>query len=99
MAKVQNKKYMILGIILGVFLLIIVAASSFAVKTQNENTDNWVIRSHENTVVLLNNGEVVEVFGDISVDTLPNEDKQHLEKGIYFLTKDEALTALEDYDG
>ncbi len=99
MAKVLNKKYLILGVMLGAFLLIIVLTSGFAVKTQHENTDNWVIQSHENTVVLLNNGEVVEVFGDISIDNLPNEDKAHLEKGIYFLTKDEALTALEDYDG
>ncbi len=99
MAKVINKKYMILGIMLGIFLLIIILTSGFAIKTQYENTDNWVIRSHENTVVLLNNGEVVEVFGDIAVENLPNEDKKHLEKGIYFFTKDEALTALEDYDG
>lgn len=99
MAKILNKKYMILGIMLGIFLLIIVLTSSFAIKTQTENPDNWVIQSHENTVILLNNGKIVEVFGDISVENLPNEDKKHLEKGIYFLTKDEALTALEDYDG
>ncbi len=99
MTKIANKKYWVLGMLLGTFLLVLIFASSFAVKTQTENTDNWIIRSHENTVVLLNNGEVVEVFGDISVDTLPNEDRAHLEKGIAFLTKDEALSALEDYDG
>lgn len=99
MVKVLNKKYLILGLLLGAFLFVIVLTSSFAIKTQTENTDNWVIRSHKNTVVLLNNGEVVEVFGDITIDNLPKEDKAHLEKGIYFLTKDEALTALEDYDG
>lgn len=99
MAKVLNKKYMILGIMLGVFLLIIILVSSFAIKTQTQDSDNWVIQSRENTVLLLNNGKIVEVFGDISVENLPNEDKKHLEKGIYFLTKDEALTALEDYDG
>jgi hypothetical protein len=47
----------------------------------------------------MNNGEVVEVFGNIVLDTLPNEDQKHLERGITFLTKDEALTAIEDYDG
>ena len=99
MAKVLNKKYLISGIMLGTFLLIILLTSGFAIKTQTENTDYWEIRSHENTVVLLNNGQVVEVFGDISIDSLPNEDRKHLEKGISFLTKDEALLALEDYDG
>ncbi len=99
MAKILNYKYFYLGIMLGVCLIIIMITSVYAIKTQTENTDNWEIRSHENTVILLNNGEVVEVFGDISVDSLPNEDKKHLEKGISFLTKDEALSALEDYDG
>jgi len=99
MAKVLNKKYLILGILLGSFLMIILLTSGFAVKTQTRSIDNWEIRSFEDTVVLLNNGDVVEVFGDISVDSLPPEDKKHLEKGISFLSKDEALLALEDYDG
>ena len=99
MAKVLNKKYLILGLLLGVFLIVILMTSGFAIKTQTDNTDNWEIRSFEDTVVLLNNGEVVEVYGDISVESLPTEDKKHLEKGISFLTKDEALLALEDYDG
>ena len=99
MAKVLNKKYLILGILLGVFLLVILLTSGFAIKTQTKNLDNWEIRSFEDTVVLLNNGDVVEVFGDISIESLPQEDKRHLEKGISFLSKDEALLALEDYDG
>ena len=64
-----------------------------------KNKSSWIIQSVEDTVVLLNNGEVVEVFGNIAVDTLPTEDKKHLEMGISFLTKDEAMTAIEDYDG
>ncbi len=99
MSKVIDRRYMALGILLGVFLVFIITACSFAIKTQNESEDNWVIQSLDDTVVLLNNGEVVEVFSNIVVDTLPNEDKMHLEKGISFLTKDEALTAIEDYDG
>lgn len=100
MAKITDKKYLYLGFMLAVFLLIIIFTCSFAAKTQNENNnDNWVIQSHQNTVVLLNNGEVVEVFSDISLDSLPEEDKKHLEVGISFLTKAEAMTAIEDYDG
>lgn len=99
MAKVIDRKYLALGILLGIFLLLMLSACGLAVKTQTENSDNWVIRSYEDTVVLLNNGEVVEVFGDITIENLPNEDKAHLEKGISFLTKDEAMLAIEDYDG
>ncbi len=100
MSKVKDKRYLCLGLLLGAFLIIIAFTCSFAAKTQIENNkDNWVIQTHQNTVVLLNNGEVVEVFGDISVDSLPLEDREHLKKGISFLTKNEALLAIEDYDG
>lgn len=99
MVKNIDKRYIVVGILLIIFLLLIVSVCTLAVKEQTENTDNWIIRSLEDTVVLMNNGEVVEVFGDIMVDSLPNEDREHLEKGISFLTKDEALMAIEDYDG
>lgn len=99
MSKTLDKKYLFLGILLGLFLIIIVSACSLAVKEQTSPNTNWIIRSYEDTVVLMKNGEVIEVFGDISIDSLPNEDKEHLERGINFLTKDEALLAIEDYDG
>ena len=97
--KVIDKKAMALGIILGLFLLAIIIASVFSIKCKKENPNSWILQSYENSVVLLNNGEVVEVFGDISLDTLPKEDLKHLESGIPFLTKEEALLAIEDYDG
>ncbi len=88
-----------LGLILGAFLIAIITATSFSLKIKQQNPDGWILQSYENTVVLLNNGEVVEVFGDISLDTLPKEDLEHLAMGIEFLTKEEALLAVEDYDG
>lgn len=99
MSKIINKKIFALGIILGLFLIAIITASAFCIKCNQENPNRWILQSYENSVVLLNNGEVVEVFGDISLDTLPKEDLKHLESGIPFLTKEEALLAIEDYDG
>lgn len=99
MQKVIDKNYIYIGVALGFFLVAVILVSSLVVKTKQENPESWVIRSYENTVVLLNNGEVVEVFNDIMVEDLPSEDKAHLESGIEFLTKNEALLAIEDYDG
>lgn len=99
MQKVINKKTFILGLILGLFLISIIVACGFSLKCHKDNPNRWILQTHENTVVLLNNGEVVEVFGNISLDTLPKEDLKHLESGIPFLTKEEALLAIEDYDG
>ncbi len=99
MEKVKNKKMLALGLILALFLLAIIIATALSVKCRIENPESWILQSYENTVVLMNNGEVVEVFGDISLDNLPKEDLKHLENGIAFLTKEEALMAIEDYDG
>lgn len=99
MEKILNKKAFGLGIILSIFLIAIIIASMFSIKCKQENPNSWILQSYDNTVVLLNNGEVVEVFGNISLDTLPQEDLKHLENGIAFLTKEEALIAVEDYDG
>ncbi len=99
MSKIADKKYLIIGIMLGIFLLTIISACSLAVKEQTNPDNNWILRSVEDTVVLMKDGEVIEVFGDIVIDSLPNEDRKHLEKGINFLTKAEALMAIEDYDG
>ncbi len=99
MQKVKNKKMFALGLILGVFLIAIVIATALSLNTKDKNPDGWILQSYDNTVVLLNNGEVVEVFSDISLDTLPQEDLNHLARGIEFLTKEEALLAVEDYDG
>lgn len=99
MNKIKNKKYFVLGILLGIFIIVIITACFVIAKNSVKKQDNWVLRSYEDTVVLMNNGEVVEVFGDIVLDTLPSEDLKHLKNGIPFLTKDEALLAIEDYDG
>lgn len=99
MQKIINKKMLALGLILGLFLIAIIVASAFSIKCKQENPNSWILQSYENSVVLLNNGEVVEVFGNIALDTLPQEDLKHLESGISFLTKEEALLAIEDYDG
>ncbi len=100
MIKVSDKKIIIISVILAFLLLTLFVTCSYAIETEDENSNNnWVIKSFDNTVVLLNDGEIIEVFGDIAVENLPNEDKNHLKNGISFLTKDEALLALEDYDG
>ncbi len=99
MTKIADKKYLMVGLLLGLFLILIISACSLAVKEQTSKDSNWIIRSCEDTVVLMKDGEVIEVYKDIVVESLPNEDQAHLEKGITFLTKDEALLALEDYDG
>lgn len=101
MIKLTNKKIVLISVILTFLLLTLFVTGSYAIEVndQEKEANNWVIQSFDDTVMLLNNGEVVQVFGDIAIENLPNEDKNNLKTGIAFLTKDEALMALEDYDG
>lgn len=69
------------------------------VKTKQENPNGWALYSYGNNVALFNGEEIVEVYGSISLDNLTEEDKRMLENGIHFTTRDEAVTAIEDYDG
>ena len=59
----------------------------------------WVLQSYGNNVALFNGEKIIEVYGAIMLDTLPEEDKRLLDNGIAFLTKQEAVRAIEDYDG
>lgn len=66
---------------------------------RNLNMEPWVLQSYGNNVALYNGDEVVEVYGAIMLDTLPDEDKRLFENGITFITKEEAIMAIEDFDG
>ena len=80
-------------------LIAVLLAASAVIKTKQENPESWILHSYGNNVALYNGDEIVEVYGSITLDTLPEEDKKLLENGIRFTTKAEAITAIEDYDG
>ena len=57
-----------------------------------------MLKAYGNSVALYNDGKVNAVFGGISLDELPDEDKRILENGIAFPTREEAVQAVEDYE-
>jgi len=93
----KSKLFIIIFIIISVISILI--ASIAVVKTKQENPESWILYSYGNNVALYKGEEIIEVYGSISLDTLPEEDKKMLENGIHFTTRDEAMTAIEDYDG
>ncbi len=98
----DKKKERFLSIIMLVItfaLSAIIITGSLVAESQVAEEENWVLRSYGNNVALYNGEELTEVFGAISLDTLPNSDKKLLDNGIVFQTKQEALSAIEDYDG
>ena len=99
MNKSKRKNLLIILIAVTIFISIILITLGYLFKFKSENNNNWVLQTRNDYIVLLKNGEIVEVFGDISVEDLPKEDKNHLKSGIKFLSKEEAMLAIEDYDG
>jgi len=77
----------------------IVLTCGFIIKGKSEEPESWVLHSYGNNVALYNGDRIVEVYGSIVLDTLPLDDKRQLDNGIAFPTREEAVSAIEDYDG
>lgn len=99
MEKRKEKTLSIAIIVITIALAVIIITCGFVAKSQTKESDAWVLHSYGNNVALYNGNELVEVYGTISLDTLPDGDKRQLDNGIIFQTKQEALSAIEDYDG
>lgn len=96
----RNRIIIIVAIItLAIALSVIIAAISMVVKSQSKEPEQWVLHSYGNNVALYNGDRIIEVYGSIVLDTLPEEDKRLLDNGIAFESKEEAVNAIEDYDG
>ncbi len=68
-------------------------------KRDEQPQTRWVLHSYGNNIALYNNDEIIEVYGSVTLDTLPLKDRERLQNGIIFKTREEALSAIEDYDG
>ena len=95
----MNKRFIIALIVVLLSVLAIIITGGFVIKNQIDEPEQWVLHSYGNNVALYKGDEIVEVYGSIALDILPEEDKRMLDNGIAFNTKEEALSAMEDYDG
>lgn len=94
-----NIKMYITSIIICLLLASIIVTLGFVISNKKQNPVPWVLHSYGNNVALYNGDEIVEVYGAIMLDTLPEDDKRQLDNGIVFTTREEAVNAIEDYDG
>ena len=95
-----SKTVTIISILVFATAIALVLVTLGIVFGQNKPTaEPWVLQSYGNNVALFNGERVIEVYGSIMLDTLPDEDKRLLDNGIAFLTRQEAVSAIEDYDG
>lgn len=99
MEKFNNIKTYLVIIMVAVSITAIIVTIGFVAANKKENPESWVLHSYGNNVALYNGNRIIEVYGSIMLDTLPTSDKKQLDNGIAFSTREEALSAIEDYDG
>lgn len=98
--KKRRRIYLIAILISLLIALGILITTLFSLLRVNDVKETkWVLHSYGNNIALYNNEEIVEVYGTVSLDTLPQKDIKRLNEGIVFNTREEALSAIEDYDG
>ena len=95
----RRKNIIIITIVATIALSILIITAGFAASAKKESPVGCILSSYQNTVALFVDGELKEVYSDIVLDTLPKQDIDQLNHGIYFSTVDEARQAIEDYDG
>lgn len=99
MEKIKRRNIIIIAAVITFAMLIICITAIVAAKNTEYTPSGWVIRSYGNGVALYNGSEVDSVYEEIVLDALPPDDVNILNSGIAFPTREEAIRALEDYDG
>ena len=97
--RLTTKNTVIIAVVLTVCMSALLVTVGFVLKNKHDNPEMWVLHSYGNNVALYIGEKIIEVYGSIMLDTLPDEDKRLLDNGIFFSTKEEAQNAVEDYDG
>lgn len=99
MEKTRQIQWIIVLLIITFSVAAILIAGGFAIRSKAENPEIWVLHSYGDNVALYNGEEIIEVYGTISLNTLPEADRRLLDSGIAFHSREEAQNAIEDYDG
>ena len=94
-----RKSLYLITICLTIAICIVLIVLGIAFDNQSKNPEKWQHRSYGNGVALFKGKTIEEVYGNIVFDNLPKDDRRQLENGIAFSTKEEAVSAIEDYDG
>lgn len=98
MGKNKKRNILIAAAVLTAAAVIILIVIGLAAENRNYEPAGWVLKAYGNSIALYNGGKVNAVFGEISLEELPEEDKRILENGIAFPTREEAVQAIEDYE-
>lgn len=82
-----------------VFISVVIIILYFINDYQNANRSvNYTLKSYKNTVALYNGEEIIKIYSNIVLNTLPQKDIQSFNSGIPVATQIQAETYLEDFE-
>lgn len=82
-----------------VFISVVIIILYFINDYQNTNRSvNYTLKSYKNTVALYNGEEIIKIYSNIVLNTLPQKDIQSFNSGIPVATQIQAETYLEDFE-
>ncbi len=68
------------------------------VNKPKSNTADYTLKSYKNTVALYEGKEIIAIYSDIVLNTLPEKDIQTFQKGIPFSSPSQAENYLLDFE-
>lgn len=81
------------------FMSVFIIILHFIDNYQDTTTSvNYTLKAYKNTVALYNGEEIVKIYSNVVLNTLPEKDIQSFNNGISVATPSHAETLLEDYD-
>ncbi len=60
--------------------------------------NNYTLKAYKNTIALYSGDEIIDIYDNIVLNTLPKNDIQNFSNGISFSTITQAEIYLEDFD-
>ena len=84
-----------------IFILLFVFIAFLTTKKptiDHEPQDNYMLKSYKNTVALYNNENIIKVYDNIVLNTLPQQDIHNFNIGITVSSPEHADTYLEDFE-
>lgn len=96
--KPNNKIKLIIYSVFALLFIFILGAFFIKPKEKIRDRSIYTLKSYRNCVALYENQELIEVYDEIVLNSLPVTDRKNLNKGINFDNKSQVHIALEDYD-
>lgn len=84
---------------IAVLTLTLTAVIIFKASPKKTDADNYCLKSYKNTVALYNGEEIIQIYNNIVLNTLPEQDVINFNNGIAVATPAQAEIILEDFDG